>query len=158
MKPNHAAQILHPAHTAIVVVADAGRARLFSSPPGNTRQLDELQDLVNPQIRVPDHEALSDRRGHVTHATAGIGHSFEPRETQHEHAAEAFGRELCQLLGTAPYAHNIERIYLIAAPAFLGVLRQQFDPQLRSRIVLEVASDLTRHSVADIRDVLPPVL
>ena len=142
-------------HTEIwVVVADAGRARLFSALPFGGA-LEELSDLLNPQARLEDHEALSDRRGHVTQGPGGIGHAFEPRQTHHEHVAEAFARDLCHLLDSAQREHRVTRIYLIAAPHFLGLLRNHLDPLTRKLIVHEHAADLTRHSASEIRDSLP---
>lgn len=145
----------HSAHAAIVVAADAGRARIFSAPPGNSRQLTEVTDFLNPAMRLQDHDALSDRKGHVTHGAAGIGHAFEPRQSHSEHTAEVFAKQVCKFLSDA---RDAERIYLIADPSFLGVLRKHLDDATRGRIVQEIAADLSRHSTTDIRDALPAVL
>jgi protein required for attachment to host cells len=143
-----------PELTIWIVAADAGRARIFSAlPVGGT--LEELVDLLNPQVRLEDHVALSDRRGHVTQGPGGIGHSFEPRETLHEHVAKAFAKDVCHLLDAAQREHRMRRLYLIAAPQFLGLLRKNLDPATRKLVIQEHAADLSRHAVADIRSSLP---
>jgi len=146
----------HPAHATVVVVADAGRARIFTAPPGNSRYLTEVDDLQNPGSHLQDHDYLSDRQGHASHGSSG--HSYEPRQSHAEHSAEVFAKHLCDSLSAARYAHNVEHIYLIAPPAFLGLLRKNLDTATQRRVVLEVAADLSRHSVTDIRDALPAVL
>jgi protein required for attachment to host cells len=137
-----------------IVVADAGRARIFSAPP-MSGSLDERVDLLNPQVRLEDHQALSDRRGHVTQEPGGIGHAFKPRETFHEHITEAFAKDVCHLLDSAQREHRLRRLYLIAAPRFLGLLRKNLDPETRKLIILEHPADLSRHDVTEIRNALP---
>ncbi|MDB5968478.1 MAG: hypothetical protein JWQ90_928 [Hydrocarboniphaga sp.] len=146
-----------PGHAAWVVAADAGRARIFSVSQDDG-QLEELVDFVNPDARLQDRDAVSDRRGHVTQGAAGIGHAFEPRESHGEHVAESFAKDLCERLGTAQRSGEVTKIYLLAAPKFLGLLRKNLDKATQRLVVLELASDLTLHSRHDIRSALPAQL
>jgi protein required for attachment to host cells len=143
-----------PANATWVVVADAGRARIFSVAQADG-VLEEVVDFVNPDARLQDHDTLSARRGHVNQGPGGIGHAFEPRETHAEHVAETFAKDLCHRLGVAQQAGQVARIYLLAAPRFLGLLRQNFDAATHKLVVQELAVDLTRHAVAEIRSALP---
>lgn len=143
-----------PAHATWVVAADAGRARIFQA--GNEEaELTELTDLLNADARLQDHDALSDRRGEVTQGAAGIGHAFEPRHTHHEHVAVAFAQTVAQRLNAAVAAGEVARLYLIAEPSFLGLLRQRLDKPALAAVVQEQASDLTRRPPGDIRKALP---
>ena len=146
--------LTEPAHATWVIAADAGRARIFSVSPDDG-QLVELLDLLNPDARVQDHDALSDRRGHVTQGVAGVGHAFEPRETHGEHIAESFAKNLCHRLGVAQRSGELGRIYLLAAPRFLGLLRSNLDPATHELVAQELATDLTRRPVGEIRGALP---
>ena len=143
-----------PANAIWIIAADAGRARIFSASRDDG-QLEELFDFVNPDARLQDHEALSDRRGHVTQGAAGIGHAFEPRESHGEHIAEAFAKDLCHRLGVAQRSGEVKRIYLLAAPQFLGLLRKNLDKATHALVAQELATDLTSHPVSDIRSALP---
>lgn len=145
------------AHAIYIVAADAGRARVFTAHAENGK-LEEIADFLNPASRMQDHDALSDRRGRVTQGAAHIGHAFEPRQSQPEHAAEAFAKELCEFLGKARAAGDVDRIYLVADPAFLGLLRKNLDAPTARHVVKEVGSDVTRMPPAEIRKTLPHLL
>ncbi|MBL6750084.1 MAG: host attachment protein [Nevskia sp.] len=147
----------HPRHATFVVAADAGRARIFTVSPDDGA-LAELADLLNPAVRLQDHDSVSDRRGHVVQGAAGVGHAFEPRQSHEEHAAETFAKQVCDYLGKAHKSEDLARIYLLAEPAFLGLLRKNLDHATRGCVAQEIASDLTRRPAADIRAALPKVL
>ncbi len=146
-----------PARAAWIVAADAGRARIFRESPADGR-LEEFVDLVNPDARLQDHDAMSDRRGHVVQGVAGVGHAFEPRQTHGEHIAESFAKDLCLRLGTAQRSGKVARIYLIADPRFLGLLRKNLDSATHELVVQELAADFSRRPASDIRGLLPAVL
>ena len=137
-----------------VVVADAGRARMLLYRHAEDR-LEEQEDLVEPEARLQDHEAVSDRKGRATQGVAGIGQSFEPRHTHAEHLADEFAKRVCKRLDAVREAGTVAKIYLIAAPSFLGHLRKHLDAATRALVVEEVAADLSRRPAADIRGVLP---
>lgn len=137
-----------------VVVADAGRARVLESD-GPEGKLTELEDLLNPGARLQEHEAVADRKGRVTQGAAGIGQSFEPRHTQASHEADNFAKDICGKLEAARQQKKVGTVYLVAEPSFLGMVRKHLEPATRLMIREEIASDLTRMPVADIRKVLP---
>jgi protein required for attachment to host cells len=137
-----------------VVVADAGRARLFGCKHANDT-LRELEDLLNPEQRLQAHKSDADRSGHAVRGTAPGGQSFEPRQTRAESNAQQFARTIAQHLEEAHQQGRVGRIYLIAEAAFLGQLRPQLSPMVRTLVQEEIASDLTRHPLTAIREVLP---
>lgn len=137
-----------------VVVADAGRARVMESD-GPEGRLTELEDLLNPGARLQEHEAVADRKGRVMQGAAHVGQSFEPHHTQASHEADNFAKEICGKLETARQQKKVSTVYLVADPTFLGMLRKHLEPATRLMIREEIASDLTRMPVADIRKVLP---
>lgn len=140
-----------------VLVADAGRARVFIAAHEDSA-LSEIADFVNPEARLTPAEAESDRHGHVMHGTAGIGHTFEPRHSNAEHAAEVFAEQVCSFLHDAWRSGLLRRLYLVADPSFLGVLRKALDPATARCVVKETAADYTRLTAADIRRRLPRCL
>jgi len=142
-----------PAHATWVVAADAGRARIFTAPQPDG-PLQELSDLLNPEARLQEHDAVSDRRGQMRGGTSA-SEAYDSRHTHHEHAAAAFAKDLCRRLGAAQRSGEVARIYLLADPQFLGLLRENLDETTRKLVVQELASDVTRRPIADIRKALP---
>lgn len=141
-----------------IVVADAGRARILSPAENGSMALDERGHLDNNEARQEEHEVLSDRSGHVSQGPGGIGHTFESRVSHGEHVAETFAKKLCARLDKARTTGQISKIYLLAAPHFLGLMRKNLDKDTHRLVAGEFATDLTQHSAADIRRVLPTVL
>lgn len=145
----------HPAvapHQIWIVAADAGRARIFSAALVDG-ELTELEDMLAPAARLHAHERASDRKGHV--AGGAGGHAFEPHESAAEHDAGDFARRLCQRLATARHEGQLSRLYLIAAPAFLGKLRAHLDRDTQALVREEIASDLCHKPARAIRAALP---
>jgi protein required for attachment to host cells len=144
-------------HATWIVVADAGRARIFSvAAHGGT--LDEFVDLINPLARLQDHDELADRRGRMAQGNGRHGSSPEPRQTHGEHVSETFAKELSQRLEAGRRHGDVAKIYLLADPHFLGLLRAGLDPATAKLVVWERAADLSRSDVADIRNALPAQL
>ncbi len=153
-KPN----VVEAGSTTWIVVADAGRARILSPADNDSVILDERGHLDNNEARLEDHEALADRSGHVSQGPGGIGHTFESRISHAEHVAETFAKTLCSRLDKARTSGELTKIYLLAAPHFLGLMRKNLGKDTHRLVADEFATDLTQHSAADIRKVLPVVL
>ena len=141
-----------------IVVADAGRARILSPVHHDRGPLEERGQLANDDARMEDHEVLSDRSGHVTQGPGGIGHAFEPRVAHREHVAETFAKTLCERLDKARMSGELSKIYLLAAPHFLGLLRKHLDKDTNRLVAGEFATDLVQHSAVEIRKALPDLL
>lgn len=145
-----------PTPATWILAADAGRARLFSAGTRNGR-LTELADLVNPEARLSEHERVSDRRGRMG-GGAGKSNAFEARESPERQSAIVFARRLCKMLGQGRRVGACNRIYVLAEPAFLGLLRRHLDPPTRRLVKFERGSDLVRRAVPVIRGALPQQL
>jgi len=76
----------------------------------------------------------------------------------HQHEVEKFARELCGELDKASQGKDVRKIYLIAAPKFLGLLRSGLSKPCADKLVGEVNKNLVSHSVEDIRGHLPKLL
>ena len=140
-----------------VVVADHVRARVFEAHSAHG-ELAEIEDLVHPQGRMHANEMASDSPG-VTqdrfgHGTHGMGHAVEPKEEE----AIRFAKEICDALEQACESGRFDRLYVAAAPRFLGDLRRRMDVAVRRRLAGEVSLELTRQTKEDIRAHLPEFL
>jgi protein required for attachment to host cells len=139
---------------AWVVAADHGRARIFCAPVP-TAPLQEMQDLVNPVARQREHELVSDRPGNIVKGRGGHTRSVSPYESHKDRAAEQFAGSVCECLAQARVAGSMGRLYVIAEPDFLGMLRKHMDPATKALIADEISKDVTKHDAAELRALLP---
>lgn len=140
-----------------ILAADAGRARLFEAAKRNGR-LTEIADLLNADARLREEDLVSDRAGHVNRGGERVGNAFEPRQWHIDHAAESFAKSLCRRLGDGRRNGTVDRIYLLADPTFLGLIRKNLDRSTQRLVAEEKAIDLTRRTAKTIRGALPAIL
>ncbi|MET0026331.1 MAG: host attachment protein [Candidatus Thiodiazotropha sp.] len=130
-----------------VVVASAARARIFdrSSTQG---PLAEQADLLNPEDRLLQQEIVSDRPGSATNRQGGQRHGMEPRANPKEIQAGRFAAEVVDWLEAHHRSKDFDQLYLVAAPHFLGLLRNRMSQGLSDTVMAESDKDLT-HERAD---------
>lgn len=126
-----------------VVVADGARARIFEAhhhAPGLRPVLP--YELTASRLR--DRERWSDRAGTSHERANPIVHSMTAPTEPSEHEHDLLAREVADVLQHARVARRVDTIVLVAAPRFLGRLRQALDPQTRALVTIEVDRDLSR--------------
>lgn len=138
-----------------VLVADTTRARIFQAdkPLG---PLHEVETLVHTESRLHEQELTSDRRpGRNTGSNGGSGHSMGHEEDPKRQQGIRFAKQVSQFLDGAHNDRRFQRLYVVAAPAFLGDLRQNLAKPVAGTINGEVPKNVTRLNAADIRHHLP---
>lgn len=136
-----------------ILVADGARARLFrvERPRG---PLIEEADFVHPEERLPERELGSDDPGRAA-GPGGRRQALGPDEGRRQHEAQRFAAELAHHLRAGREQGRFRRLYLAAAPHFLGALRRALDEHTAALIVESYDKDLVRHDATDIREHLP---
>ncbi|MGF1547725.1 MAG: host attachment protein [Thiotrichales bacterium] len=143
--------------TVWIVVADAARARFLSADKPNAA-LVEVEDRVHSASRLHARDLVTERAPRV-HDSHGLGrHAIEPATDVKTLEAESFAREVSQHLEDSRSAGRYQKLYLIAAPQFLGQLRGSLSHGVKSLIAGETDKNLTQHTVAEIRAQLPQYL
>ncbi|MDP3856136.1 MAG: host attachment protein [Stagnimonas sp.] len=142
------------ARAAWVVVADHGRARLFVAPQP-AAPLQELETLLNPVAGQRESELVSDRPGRIVKGRGGSSRGVGQEQTHKARAADQFANAVCARLAKARQAGELGRLYLIAEPHFLGLLRQHMEPATTALIAGEIDKDVTQRSAEDLRELLP---
>ena len=144
--------------TTWIISADAGRARIFSDTDPNS-PLQEIDDLIDPAARERISDQLTDRLSPLaaSNSQKSTGDSlptsqYQPAKTQEQHNAELFARDICAQLLKAKNENRFDRLALVAAPAFLGELRNQLDPQLKQLVSYEIDKDYAHSNGAQLRD------
>lgn len=137
-----------------IVVADSGHCRLFEAA-SRIGPLTEVADLVMPTSRLRDQDLVSDRPGRAFDAFGTARHAMEPRTPAKETESRRFAAEIASTLDAARQAGRFDRLGIVAAPAFLGLLREGLGGPVRNLVVLELDKDLTRLRADEIRGHLP---
>ena len=83
-----------------------------------------------------------------------MGGKEEPKETEAKAFAQRVADELEQNLNENVY----DELVLIAAPKFLGMLRDAISSQVRDTVTDEIGKDFTKMSSHDLEGRLPELL
>ncbi|MEW7978286.1 MAG: host attachment protein [Candidatus Sedimenticola endophacoides] len=142
--------------SAWVVVADTSRARIFSAErPASS--LIEIETLSHPEGRLHKGELVTDRPGRGrtngarSHDTGGQGDAKEEETSR-------FASEICHALEAGRLKGRYKKLYVIAAPGFLGALRKHRKSALQQLIAEEIPKNLATHDIDEIRQSLPRYL
>lgn len=133
----------------LVLVADAARARIFSSD----RQLTDfaLVDTIDhPAGRLRTSELVTDGRGRSHGGPDSVGSAMDAHTDPAEVEEDNFSRALVAKLTHAVNVDDVRRIVLVAPPRFLGRLREHLPTNVRQRVTAEVDRDLTKVSAMDL--------
>ncbi len=129
--------------TIWITVADGARARFFRSNPGGTR-IEPALDVELVADRRPSREIDADRPGRTKDRMAQGRHALEPEVDAHEHARQAFAREIAEVLDEHRKQNDFDELVIIAPPKMLGYLREAMPEPLKKLVRREVDKDLTK--------------
>jgi protein required for attachment to host cells len=139
-----------------ILVADSSRARIFTADTPSS-SLEEIEDFSHAEGRLHDREMTTDLPGRIK-STGGGGHAFEQPTDPKQHEADNFAHSVAQYLEDAHNANKFEHLLIVAAPSFLGLLRDQLSEPVKKRVRFELNKDISMLSAADIREHLPQYL
>lgn len=137
-----------------VVVADSSKARILLAESGQSPLIDD-RDFIHPESRLREQDLVSDGTGSESDAGGFGKHSMGHEKTAHEKEMKNFADELCIEIDKLRQSSNLRRIYLVASPKFLGLLRAAMSKQCSALLEGEISKDLVSHSIEDIRSHLP---
>lgn len=151
-----------------IVVANHAGARIFTLAPPAPRlkeqaasapsRLVEQETLVHPQGRMKAQAIDADRPGRAFQSAGKMRHSKGREVDPKSQAAIAFARRVAERLENGRKQGELDRLVLVAAPEFLGLLRENFTAELRRCIDREFNLDLGQLKAQEIRDHLPAAL
>ena len=141
--------------TAIwILAADRARARIFTVESSRGPLL-ETEDLVHPEARLRAQGLTSDAPGRTYDGGRQGGHSVGHEDDPERVEAQRFAKEVCDALASARKAGRFEKLYVVAAPTFLGLLRECLDSATRRLVAKELDKNLAAHAPEEIRAHLP---
>jgi protein required for attachment to host cells len=121
-----------------VLAADEAVARLLRLP-GPGQDLEDVHTLTDAAAHADKADLRRDadgRRGQTVTRSAGIDESH--RE------AELFARRVAGWLAEQHQAGHFKSLRIVAAPRFLGLLRQQLTPQVAQVVIDDAALDVVK--------------
>ncbi|MDW8283663.1 MAG: host attachment protein [Myxococcales bacterium] len=127
--------------TTWILVADASRARLFSTT-GPQRPWKLVEEMEHPESRHKGIDLMADRPGRTqSRMRTGRRAAMEPDTDPREVEAMNFAQQVAQALERGLNEHAYARLVIAAAPHFLGLLRQKMSEQVAQRVVLSIDKD-----------------
>lgn len=134
-------------HRAVVFVGD-GRKALFLRNEGDEKFPNLRTEAVFEDQNPASHEQGSDQPGRVSKAS---GHRSAVEVTDwHELEERRFVKQVAAAAERLVRSEQSTALIVVAPPRALAALRSDFHPDVKRRIVAELAKDLTRHPVGDI--------
>ena len=142
-------------NTTWVVVADSSRARIFKAETA-LGPLQELAALAHPEGRLHAQDLTSDLPGRAFDSS-GLGgrHAMEQNIDPKENEALKFARQVAEYLENGQNANQFSKLVLVAAPKFLGYLRQSLSDRVVELVAWEIDKNLVQQNAEDIRRHLP---
>ena len=138
----------------MIVVADSARARIFTADSANS-PLNEIETMSHPEGRMHEQDMVSDMPGKGSGKGGGGDHAYQEKIEPKEQEMIVFAKRVADYLDDARKANKLNKLLLIAAPAFLGELKTHLSDETSKNIVFELDKNIAHHSVEDIRQHLP---
>jgi len=140
-----------------VVVADAGRARLFAMEkgPASLYQMPD-GDMEGPHRR--GREIMADRPGRAFDSKGQHRHALEPHTDPERNDERQFLRSVVDRLDAARKVGGLTGLVVIAPPRVMGEIRAMLPAALAKIVTHELGRDLAHATIDDIRKHLANVL
>jgi protein required for attachment to host cells len=139
-------------HDAMVLVAD-GRKMLFFRNKGDSFALNLEAETVKVQDNPSNRDQGSDAPGRSVNSVSSHRSSME-QTNFHDLEESRFAAEAVALLNRRALAQDYEKLIVIAPPTALGEMRKHYHKEVQSRLVGEIAKDLSNHPVPEIERIL----
>jgi len=126
-----------------IVAADASRARVYTMATADETPR-PVEEFDNPAGRAHNRDLVTDGDGrYFGKGERNQGHTAPPGESAVEHEVELFAKRVAGYLDRARIDHKYERLRLVAAPKFLGLLRQNLSKEVDKLVDDAIAKDVS---------------
>lgn len=133
--------------TTWIVIADSSRVRIFERQAPQYH-LKEIENFVNPAGHANSNDLRTDDRGRFYGKGERYqGHTADPAVFPVEHENEMFSKTLTNYLEHARNNHLYNKLCLIAAPKFLGLIRSNMKKGVQELVEDELPKDISSYTV-----------
>lgn len=140
-------------HKTWIVVANGTLAKFFQATSNEV--LKEVDSLQHPQTKAKGTDVLSDKPGRTFDSQGKGRHHVGTLQTLEDQEMEKFAKEINLKLKKLAEAGEINQVFLIAGPRFLGILNKNLNANITELIGGKVDKDLTSEGTEAIRKHLP---
>lgn len=138
----------------LVIVADEYRA-IFYARDTMTGPLRKLRTFTNESARMKTGELLTDRGGRSFDSHGQGRHTMGgDRDAPQQQLARAFAKDIAEVIAAETRKGTCRGYAVIAAPRFLGLLRQEFASVVREDPYATVDKDVVGQDEAAIEKLL----
>lgn len=139
-------------HNARVLVTDGGRAIVFRNA-GQAGKPDLQQLKVYAHDNPPAREQGTGKPGRVNES-AGYRRSAAEQTDYHQQAEDRFVQDIAADMEADLRAGAFADLVVVAPPVALGVYRKAASQKLQQATLMEINKDLTKHSAADVAEIV----
>lgn len=137
-----------PNSTTWIVVANSSHAKIFRLV--KFPKIEELTSMDHPESRLHNQDLEGRKPGRCFQSGGTTRHAYQSVTEPKEVEIEKFAKSLSDYICTAHEKREFSRLYLMASPSFLGLLRQRINSATQKSIVAEVSKDMTECTHAEI--------
>lgn len=130
-----------------VIAANGSHAKLFRV--NKFPKLEAFEELDHPESRLRNQDLVTAAEGRAFESIGTKRSAYQPAIDPHHQELEKFARFIGEYLNKAKKDHAFSRLYIMASPSFLGLLRPHLNG-LKDAIVAEIGKDVTGESVSEI--------
>lgn len=137
-----------------VAVCDSARVRYFVTEKPNGL-LEEQEGQTHQRSRQKESELTTDDSGHGFSPAGGF--SLGTADAS-KHEAQLFARVVAEKLNRAALAKKMDRLYILAPPEFLGMLRPALHSETQALLAQTEPVNVVKEGLERIRRHLPEFL
>jgi len=129
--------------TTWILAADSSRVRIFEELDAE-HHLQEIEDFAHPAGHAKGEELLTGNPSRRNFGKGALGgtHDGEAETGVIAHENDVFSKAVTDYLEKARNEHRFDRLCLIAAPRFLGLLRQHLSKEAQKLVEQEIDKDI----------------
>jgi protein required for attachment to host cells len=141
-----------PHTTTWIIVANSSHATIYRMT--KFPKMEQISNFEHPESRLHDIDLVTSRPGRGFESMGTARHAYQQMTDPKQMEIEIFAKSLSEHLDKAHMKGDFSRLYIVASPTFLGLLRKHLDIKTQQCVVAEIAKDMTEHRVADIEQQL----
>lgn len=135
-----------------IVVANSSHAKIFNSL--KFPKIEEITSLDHPESRLHNQDLEGRKPGRSFQSGGTTRHAYQPETEPKAVEIEKFAKILSRYISEAHRKGDFSRLFIMASPSFLGLLRRHIDVSTQKSIVGEIAKDMVERDHAEIEQQL----
>ena len=125
-----------------LLVANGSTANLYRVE--KKTKLVRIESFEHPESRLHNQDLVSDKPGRDFESVGNARHAYTPHISPKGQEVIDFARQLVAHLEEGRINESFDRLYLVASPNMLGIMRQHLTPPTLKLIQGEADKDLTQ--------------